>query len=371
MKNISKYKNCYGCGLCAVVCAKQIIDIKLNKEGFYQPYIKDSTQCTECGLCLDVCSFSKSEIATKPVQFVSYAAWSKNEDIRRKSSSGGVTYELASYLIDELYKVCGCRYNAKEKRAEHYITENKKELEQSLGSKYIQSYTIDALKKINKKDKHLVIGTPCQIDSFRRYIKKFRVEDNFILVDFFCHGVPSNLIWSKYVAEVEKFVGDITTVLWRDKLTGWHDSWSMVVDGEKGQIKSRHTQGDKFYSMFLGNNCLGRACYKDCKYKYLNSSADIRVGDCWGCKYKDNIEGVSAVVAFTKKGSELLQTNKNIELVDLDVDVVAEGQMKKSLNYPTLARPLLLSFLKLRFVPLSFIVFCNRVFNKLRRICHL
>ena len=57
---------------------------------------------------------------------------------------------------------------------------------------------------INKKEKYLVTGTPCQIDSFRKYIKKFRVEDNFVLMDFFCHGVPSKLVWDKYITEKEK-----------------------------------------------------------------------------------------------------------------------------------------------------------------------
>lgn len=65
------------------------------------------------------------------------------------------------------------------------------ELIPSIGSKYIQSYTEEAFKKIDRKQKYLVTGTPCQIDSFRRFIRKFRCEDNFILMDFYCHCVPS------------------------------------------------------------------------------------------------------------------------------------------------------------------------------------
>ena len=68
MKNISNIKDCYGCGLCAVVCAKQIIDIKLSSDGFYQPYISDVSKCSSCGLCVDVCSFSKSDVASKPIE---------------------------------------------------------------------------------------------------------------------------------------------------------------------------------------------------------------------------------------------------------------------------------------------------------------
>ena len=44
----------------------------------------------------------------------------------------------------------------------------------------------------------------------------------------------------------------------------------------------KRSEGDLFYKFFLGNMCLGRACYKDCKFKYLNSAADIRIGDLLG-----------------------------------------------------------------------------------------
>ena len=37
MNNISNIHDCYGCGVCATVCAKQIISIELNGDGFYEP----------------------------------------------------------------------------------------------------------------------------------------------------------------------------------------------------------------------------------------------------------------------------------------------------------------------------------------------
>lgn len=115
--------------------------------------------------------------------------------------------------------VCGVRYNIKHNRAEHYIVTTQEELAPSIGSKYIQSYTVDGFKAINLRKKYLVTGTPCQIDSFRRYIRKFRCEDNFVLLDFFCHGVPSILMWHKYLVWTEKKVGKLNYVSWRNKFT--------------------------------------------------------------------------------------------------------------------------------------------------------
>lgn len=37
----------------------------------------------------------------------------------------------------------------------------------------------------------------------------------------------------KYTEWAEKQVGKITYASWRNKWTGWHDSWAMGIDGEK------------------------------------------------------------------------------------------------------------------------------------------
>lgn len=346
MNNISKIHDCYGCGVCATACGRKIIEIGLNAEGFYEPHITDPNKCTNCGICTEVCAYLHEDLSLQNQEIHPYAAWSKDYLVRRKCSSGGAGFEIGKYLLGQGYKVCGVRYNADKNRAEHYIATNVEELIPSAGSKYIQSYTVDGFKAINRKEKYLVTGSPCQIDSFRRYIRKFRCEDNFVLLDFFCHGVPSMLVWKKYTEWAEKQVGKITYASWRNKWTGWHDSWAMGIDGEehgekinwhdsydmlirkkKSYIESRLSQGDMFYQLFLGDCCLGKQCYDHCKYKYNHSSADIRIGDLWGKTYNDDEDGVSGAVAFTQKGNEVLK-QCNCELVEHSFDVVAEGQMK-------------------------------------------
>ena len=249
--------------------------------------------------------------------------------IRKRCSSGGVGYELGKFLLDKGYKVCGVKYNVQEQRAEHYIAGNEEAFMPTVGSKYIQSYTVDGFKAINRKEKYLVTGTPCQIDSFRRYIQKFKVEGNFVLMDFFCHSVPSMLAWKKYLQLVEKETGCATSVAWRNKFTGWHDSYNISISGEKQLYNSRLSEGDVFYKLFLGDYCCNPACQKNCKYKYDKSSADIRIGDFWGNTYAKDEDGVSAVVAFTDKGDELLKS-LDCTLQSFPFEIVAEGQMKKN-----------------------------------------
>lgn len=345
-------RNCYGCGLCATVCSKNIIDIRMNEDGFYEPSIDDPNICTDCGLCSSVCSFLYDDLASSSRPLVSYGAWSRDSNVRRKCSSGGVGFEIGKHLISEGYKVCGVKYNAKKNIAEHFIASSVTELIPSIGSKYIQSYTVNAFKEIKRKEKYLVTGTPCQIDSFRRYIKKFHCEDNFILMDFFCHGVPSANLWSKYCREVKKKIGTITYVSWRNKFSGWDDSWATSIDGgRQGKpiswkesynlllagngnfVNSRRSQGDVFFKAFLSDTCLSSACLDKCKYKFDKSSADIRIGDAWSKYYANNEQGVNAVICFTEKGfSTIYQCN--IEMEEQLLEVVADGQLRENPSKP-------------------------------------
>lgn len=345
--NISDIHNCYGCGVCTKPCPVHIVDLRLNEWGFYEPYLTDADKCIHCGLCRDVCAYVKQERAVDSKPLVSYAAWSNDKRVQRKCSSGGAGFEIAKYLLGKGYKAIGVRYNAETERAEHFIATTPEELVQTAGSKYIQSYPVEALGDIDRKGKYLITGTPCQIDSFRNYMKRMKLpEDNFVLLDFFCHGVPSMNVWKKYTQAVEKITGKIIYASWRNKWTGWHDSWNMGIDGsehgekidwhdsydllireKKSYMHSPLSKGDKFYKLFLGDCLLGDQCYHHCKYKYDKSSADIRICDLWGKTYQDNEDGVSGAVAFSQRGAEILK-NIDCHLTEHPFSVVAEGQMK-------------------------------------------
>lgn len=394
MRSINHIRNCFGCGVCTIACARKLIKIRLNEDGFYEPYIVDINKCNNCGLCLQVCSYSADDIALKNnITPKTFAAWSNNQLTRYKCSSGGVGFEIGRYLISQDYKVCAVRFNVNKNRAEHYIASTIEDFMPSMGSKYIQSYPFDGLNQIERNMKYLITGTPCQIDSFRRYVKKFRCEDRFVLMDFFCHGVPSKLLWNKYIAELENKLGKIKKVSWRDKANGWHDSWAMTIETEQNEnyitdgddnnypmkscFISRLSQGDIFYKMFLSNSCLNKSCYQKCRFKFVSSSADIRIGDLWGKTYSKNRDGVSGVVAFTQLGVDILKSI-DCKFIEQPLDVVAAGQMKKRIGCP-ITRKYVMNSLKenkltLREIynryqkPYKFLIFPIRVFNKIKRM---
>jgi coenzyme F420-reducing hydrogenase beta subunit len=350
-KNISNVADCYGCGVCAIACPHKIIQISQNEEGFYQPNITNLPACTQCGLCVSACAYLSKELAVDEAPNVTgYAGWSMDSSVRKSCSSGGIGFEVGRYLLGLGYSACGVRYNVQQSRAEHFLTTDDGAFRESMGSKYIQSYTVDAFSQFKKGQKYFVTGTPCQIDSLRRWIKQRGFEDDFVLMDFFCHGVPSMIMWTRYLELVEQTVGQVKSVAWRNKRDGWHDSWAMTAapaDGGGEEWFSSFSKGDLFYRVFLGDGCLGRACYRHCKYKGVNSSADIRIGDLWGAKYRDDEQGVNGVLALTDVGRDVVdKLGLTCEISPESLENIMAGQMKHRLRYPVLRNRIIACFKK-------------------------
>lgn len=346
MKEVTELvSNCYGCGVCVAACPKKCLGLELNSFGFYHPVMKEKSACVQCGYCVNNCSYLHDGLARNKKVIEWGAVWSNDAEVRKNSSSGGFAYELARKAIEDGFKVCGVCYNVEKHRAEHVICNTITELASIRGSKYIQSYTATAFKSFEPNNKYLVIGSPCQIDSLRRLIQAKGRENDFVLVDFFCHGVPSYHIWNKYVKDILFVEGNAKKVEFRHKwnhsdnkplpwnsfvITGWDD------EGNVFQPSLRHPYEDSFYRYFLGDLCLGKQCYDKCKFKMLQSSADIRIGDAWGNAFQSVEEGTSVVLAYTPKTAQLLKELQVDRMASQSVELegLCEGQMQQSPLFP-------------------------------------
>lgn len=312
----SKLRYCTSCGVCAAVCAKKAIKIDLDAEGFYRPVV-DTKICNNCGLCTSVCyKFDKNiqitseqELNNKPL----LSAWANSDDIVAGTTSGGIGDLLAKQLLADGYNVVGVVYNEDMVRAEHRISNNKHELDAFRGSKYIQSYTFDAFKKIVencRNTKFAVFGTPCQIYALNKLATQRKIRENFFFVDLYCHGCPSYYVWTKFQDEVKLKTKTRTfdKVTFRSKLRGW-GSFNVVVEAD-GKRFSNGKYHDKFYELFFCDQLLNEACH-DCQLRSTLEYTDIRLGDFWGKKYLNNRRGVSAVSVSTPRGKEAIEKIKS------------------------------------------------------------
>ena len=229
---IALNNNCYGCGMCVSICPYHILQLKENSDGFLSPVCGDQTLCTQCKLCDSVCPLNQP--VPQSTILGSYAAWSKDLNVRLRSSSGGIAHELGLFFLQSGGDVCGAIYDITAQRAIHKIAKTEADLVKFSGSKYLQSNIVDSLNALRSPGKHMVIGTPCQIAAIDTWSKKINRRDDFLLVDFFCHGVPSALLWDKYLNfRNKKIQKPIKNIIWRNKRTGWHDSWNMTFLTEK------------------------------------------------------------------------------------------------------------------------------------------
>ena len=321
---------CYGCSVCAAACPKGCISMALSREGFWVPSV-DGGECIECGICERCCSWV-SEGTTTPRKILgSYSAVHRNEEIRKRATSGGAAYGIAQTLLGKGYSVLGVEYDNASATARHFVSYDEGELQKTLNSKYLQSYTVEAFKKLPGLKKAVVFGSPCQISSLRRW-ERLEGSDH-IFVDFFCHGVPSYLLWKSYLAMRLKPGEKLTAPLFRDKCNGWHN-YTMTLKTTERMVSSALSSGDPFHVSFLGNYVQNLPCYS-CKYRLSSSDADLRVGDLWGRRYEDDEKGVSGVLCLTEKGAGIMSELRALcSISEEGYGTVIEGQMKRDLKVP-------------------------------------
>ncbi|MDR2511808.1 MAG: Coenzyme F420 hydrogenase/dehydrogenase, beta subunit C-terminal domain, partial [Bacteroidales bacterium] len=309
VNNITKtgYHSCVSCGVCAAVCPEKAISIVRDNDGFYVPNI-DNRLCTGCGMCTKVC-YQYLENKEKPVNCFTdkdmYAAWSKNPQIVQSCSSGGIGYELTKCFYNKNYKICGCIFDVANDDCKHIIAASEEDLEAIKTSKYLQSYTVDAFSQFQKDNNYLVIGTPCQIYGLREYIRLKNWENQFILVDFICHGVPSFELWKKwkeYTVKKEHLPQVWKSFNFRYK-DGKNYRWHKFTFHVKDLKDKEYFLPSKLFTE-VWDYCRNKSCYH-CLLRQEDCFSDIRIADFWGEKYDKRNDGVSLVIPNTQRGEEV------------------------------------------------------------------
>lgn len=251
-----------------------------------------------------------------------YAAYNKDEEIRRISSSGGVFYEIAMVTINQGGIVWGAKYD-KNWNVIHDHSDTLEGLKDFLGSKYAQSAIGDEFKKIKIELDNgrpcLFSGTPCQIEGLKAYLGK--VYSNLLTIDFICHGVPSRAIWREYVKMHDG--ENIAAITFRDKTEGWL-RYSLKIDYKNGETYRKTAREDLYFKGFIEDIYLRPSCY-ECSFRRVNRVSDITIADYWGIQndapemFDDR--GTSAVFVHSGQGTEIWhQISGKFRMLEMDAE---------------------------------------------------
>ena len=160
---IEDASRCCGCEACVQKCPRNCIEMKADREGFFYPTV-DTSECIECGLCNKVCPMQTKSHQDYNAMPKAYAAFVRDDEIRRKSSSGGLFTALASQVIKRNGCVFGAVMSKDCKNVFHTEAQSLSELAAMRGSKYVQSRILDTYKCVEKELKNhrwvLFSGTP-------------------------------------------------------------------------------------------------------------------------------------------------------------------------------------------------------------------
>lgn len=320
---------CTGCKMCGDICPVDAIYFETNDEGFWYPHI-DKKKCIGCGLCDKHCPVLNE---STQVEFVkeAYAAWNRDDVIRRESTSGGVYHVLAEYTLNCGGYIIGSAYTDDFCSAFHMYSNNHDGLLKIMGSKYFQSDTAGIYKKtkelLETGTKVLFTGTPCQIAALKKYLQKDYEE--LITVDFICRGVPSPKMQEKKIRLYENKEKS-KVVFYRDKSDkyAWED-FGELIRFENGKEKFISRWEDDINNCFIHKNLnIRESCYV-CEIKNGKNVADITMGDFWGIRgvtEKDLKLGVSALVVNTPKGKEFLNNlGEKLYLERRNLSEIASG----------------------------------------------
>lgn len=317
MISIEHKKDCCGCNSCAQICPHKCVAMSSDDEGFSYPKV-DASKCTNCGLCEKVCPVINQSDVREPLEIA--AAINLNEEIRLKSSSGGIFSLLAENVINDGGVVFGAKFN-ENWEVIHDYAETTEDISKFRGSKYVQSRIgenyIKAKQFLDAGRKVLFSGTPCQIAGLKLFLRKD--YSNLLAVDIICHGVPSPMVWGNYVEQI-KTTFPITSVSMRDKTMGWK-AFGMNISTLNCNICNETLSKNIYLQVFLRNLCLRPSCYK-CPTLSGKSHSDITIADYWGVQHIhpdfDDDKGCNLVLINGKKGLESFNSLDNCEKIETD-----------------------------------------------------
>ena len=329
MFEICPQEKCTSCFACQAICPVGAIETITDTKGFYRPFINNA--CVNCGKCQRVCQGNNLDFPENEIREV-FASFSRDENIRKQSSSGGIFSLLCAQILDNGGVVFGAAFDS-DFSVKHIAVEKADDFPPLRGSKYVQSFIRNSYKDIKTlldQDRTVLFsGTPCQVAGLRLFLGKSALSGRLFLVDLVCHGAPSPLVYKSYLGYMEKkYASKIKSLSFRDKPLGWK-AFGMKITFENGAVYFAKNSQDPYIIGFLKNYFLNQSCYS-CNFANTDRVGDLTIADFWGYQnisghFADDDKGITLVIANNQKGLDMFSTLTDIVSVKRSLSEAVAG----------------------------------------------
>lgn len=334
--------DCCGCTACQNICPVHAISMKTDEKGFCYPEV-DNSLCVNCRQCEHVCPMEKNYVNV-PAEPDIYAVICKNQNVVRRSSSGGFFTVLCRWILKQDGVIYGAVFDDQFMVC-HTRGTTAADIRRFRGSKYVESSIAQIYEQIEKDLKEgryvLLSGTPCQISALKAWMEAKRIPDEKLYTfDVICHGVPSRKVWADYLDIISRaYAGEDNPIIginMRSKQASWEKQQFRIKLKNK-QI-NHIIQDFSFNKIFLSLNLHRSSCF-NCRYTSFKRPGDFSSGDFWNYK-QANLTfspegGLNEVLINTPKGKELfLQLADEIEYQPISKEICWQPHLEYSAKEP-------------------------------------
>ena len=329
---------CLSCEACAAVCPRDAVTMEFAL-GQFLPKI-DEKRCNHCSLCLEICpgvdidplGIRFNEISEKmfdgPV-LDCYSGYCKELNIRKNSASGGMITPLILDLVKNK------KFDAAfilpfdifaNKPARIIASNDTNVILRSAKSKYIPVSIYNVLTTLKKQEKarYIFVGTPCQISTIKKFLKKMNISENSILfLGLFCEKTLNFNIYIFFEKLFKRANEKLIKFEFKNKeKSGWPGNSKLYFNSGRNLIVDK-TLRMKVKQFFQLKRCLF------CTDK-LNQSSDISFGDCY-IKGEEEFYGISSIIVRSQKGRDVFNECSHLfTLNKKDIKEIRDSQDLKS-----------------------------------------
>lgn len=324
--------NCSGCGACCLL--DKGLEMQLNEHGYARPVRtgpggEESPATQFSRVCPGVTVTARrphgaARHALLGPAIRSWQAWAGDDEVRFRGSSGGAITALTRWLLEsgQVSEVVAAERDAQEPQRTITVSlRTPSRVIETAGSRYAPVSNA-ARASLGRADVAFV-GKPCEVAAVRALAE---VEDAPapLLLSFFCAGTPSQ--WATRSLAERLAGGRGVSDLWY-RGRGWPGSFTVTrADGSTATETYDHSWGRE----------LGPTMQWRCKIcpDGIGEAADIVAADYWesdsnGYPIFDERDGVSALIARTHRGIEVLErafAEGVLQGSGLDLDALAAVQ---------------------------------------------